>query len=414
MSEFDALLPSAAGVDGVVRAPAAGSTDADLTHADPMSEETEPTPMGTVEPGYPPRRMAHGLQAARSVRRHLLALRFVLNVFVVLALLYTITITRALVIPLVLAAFIGLALNPIVAWGARYRMPRWLMASVLMLGMLVGIGTGMSLLAQPAIGWFHGAPAAIKSFVPKLQRMTKPLEAANRATQTLVNGTAAAHTPAPPASAMTITAWDVVSTAPKVLAAILSVVLLVFFFLIYGDTMLRRLVEISPNFATKRHAVSIVRNIQTEISRYLLTALVINASLGALTAAMLYLFHVPDPLLWGSVAMFANFIPYVGAAFTTIVLAMVGMLYANDANLHVFLPALTFAGITAVEGNLITPMIQGHSMRLSPIAILLWLLVWGWLWGIPGALLAVPILTCTKLIAERVRGWGWFALIVAR
>src|SRR6185312_16220915 len=117
------------------------------------------------------------------------------------------------------------------------------------------------------------------------------------------------------------------------------------------DTMLRRLVELTPSFAYKRHAVSIVRGFQTEVSRYLLTALLINASLGAITAGMLWLYHVPDALLWGAVA--------------------------KNANFDVFLPALTFAGITIVEGNLITPLIQGRSMRLSPIAILLWLLVWG-------------------------------------
>ncbi|TPG09793.1 AI-2E family transporter [Rhodanobacter glycinis] len=368
-----------------------------------------------VAPGYPPRQLARGLHTARGMRRHMRALRVLLNVMLFLALMYTITLTKALLIPLVLAAFLGLALNPIVAAGTRIHLPRWLTASVLMIGLIVGIGSGVGLLAQPAIGWFHGAPAAIKSFVPKLRNLTKPLEAANRATQTLVNGsnTIRASTTTQPAP-MSISAWDVVSTAPKVLAAVLSVMLLVFFFLIYGDTMLRRLVEITPSFAYKRHAVTIVRGIQTEVSRYLLTALLINAGLGALTAGMLWLYKVPDPLLWGAVAMFANFIPYVGAIVTTTLLAVVCMLYANDVNLDVFLPALTFAGITAVEGNLITPMIQGASMRLSPIAILLWLLVWGWLWGIPGALLAVPMLTCTKLIAERVRSWNWFAVIVQR
>ncbi len=71
-------------------------------------------------------------------------------------------------------------------------------------------------------------------------------------------------------------------------------------------------------------------------------------------------------------------------------------------------------GVTAFEGNLITPMILGRRMRISPIAILIWLLVWGWLWGVPGALLAVPMLTSAKLIAERVRGWEWFARMVQR
>ena len=363
---------------------------------------------GSAQPGL------RRLDTARGTRRHLRAIRMVLNVLLLLALLYTITLTKALLIPLVLAAFIGLALNPIVAFGARLRLPRWFTASVLMLGLIVGIGSGVGLLAQPAIGWFHGAPTAIRSFVPKLRSFTKPLEAANRATQTLVSSGSSTRAAAPQSTPISISAWDVVSTAPKVLAAVLSVLLLVFFFLVYGDSMLRRLVEITPSFAYKRHAVTIVRGIQAEVSRYLLTALLINASLGAITAGMLWLYKVPDPLLWGAVAMFANFIPYVGAIFTTVVLAIVSMLYAKTVNFDVFLPVLTFAGITIVEGNLITPLIQGRSMRLSPIAILLWLLVWGWLWGNPGALLAVPMLTCTKLICERVRGWEWFALIVSR
>ena len=358
----------------------------------------------------------HGLRhlnAARGMRRHLRAVRMVLNALLLLALLYTITLTKALLIPLVLAAFIGLALNPIVAFGTRFRLPRWLTASVLMLGLIVGIGSGVGLLAQPAIGWFHGAPTAIRSFVPKLRSFTKPLEAANRATQTLVGSGSSARAAVPQSTPISISAWDVVSTAPKVLAAVLSVLLLVFFFLVYGDSMLRRLVEITPSFAYKRHAVTIVRGIQTEVSRYLLTALLINASLGAITAGMLWLYKVPDPLLWGAVAMFANFIPYVGAIVTTTVLLLVGLAHFDDVG-HALLPALCFAGLTAFEGNLVTPLILGRRMRLSPIAILVWLLVWGWLWGIPGALLAVPMLTSVKLIAERVRGWTWFAHMVQR
>ncbi|MDE3072002.1 MAG: AI-2E family transporter [Pseudomonadota bacterium] len=369
-----------------------------------------PGPVATPDP---PRQPPRGIQSSREIRRHLLSVRMILNAMLFLALMYTITLTRALLIPLVLAAFLGLALNPLVAAGARVHLPRWLSASVLMLALIVGMGAGVAQLSQPAVGWIHRAPAAIRNFVPKLKSMTRPLEAANRATQSLVN--VPGGRVAPPASAtLAISMWDVVSTAPKVLAAVLGVMLLVFFFLVYGDSMLRRLVEITPGFSNKRHAVAIVRGIQTEVSRYLLTALSINAGLGAITAAMLWLYRMPDPLLWGAVAMFANFVPYVGAICTAVVLVLVGMLGAREANLHAFLPAMTFSAITVLEGNLITPMIQGRSMRLSPIAILLWLLVWGWLWGVPGALLAVPMLTCTKLIAERVRSWRWFAVIVQR
>lgn len=353
-------------------------------------------------------------EATRGVHRlsgHLRAIRMTLTAMLTLALLYTVTLVKALIIPLVLAAFIGLALNPIVARGTRHHIPRWLGASVLMASLIAGIATGIGMLAEPAMGWLHSAPTQIRSFIPKLQHFTRPLEAAGRATQTLVNGhpTLSAQNP----SDVAISVWDVLANAPKVLAAVLTVLLLVFFFLIYGDLILRRLVEIAPSFGYKRHAVSIVRGIQTEVSRYILTTIVINASLGFTTAAMLYLLHVPDPLLWGTVAMFANFIPYVGAIVTTTTLLFVGLIHFEVLT-NALLPAVCFACITAVEGNLITPMILGRRMRVSPIAILIWLLIWGWLWGVPGALLAVPMLTSAKLIAERVRGWEWFARMVER
>ncbi|MBD8874601.1 AI-2E family transporter [Rhodanobacter sp. DHB23] len=356
----------------------------------------------------------HGRFERRNVlgtRRHLRAIRVLLNAFLLLALLYTVTLCKALLIPLVLAAFIGLALNPIVAGVARHGLPRWLGASVLMLALIGGIGTGIGLLTPPALEWFHDAPTTIRSFVPKLEHFTQPLEAANRATQTLVNGHPVRARPEPVDVA--VSAWDVVSTAPKVLAAVLTVVLLVFFFLVYGELLLRRLVEITPGFSHKRQAVSVVRGIQQEVSRYILTTLLINFSLGTLTAALLWQLRMPDPLLWGAVAMLANFIPYVGAIVTTSVLLLVGLAHFDDLT-HALLPALCFAGLTAFEGNLVTPLILGRRMRLSPIAILVWLLVWGWLWGIPGALLAVPMLTSVKLIAEHVRGWEWFGHMVQR
>jgi predicted PurR-regulated permease PerM len=381
-----------------------------LSSSTPVDEP----PQATVPVASPSAVVAQVKQATHGVHRlrgHLRAIRMTLNALLTLALLYTVTLVKALIIPLVLAAFIGLALNPIVARGTRHHIPRWLGASVLMASLIAGIATGISMLTQPALGWLHSAPSQIRSFIPKLEHFTRPLEAAGRATQTLVNGhaTPAAQNP----SDVAISVWDVLANTPKVLAAVLTVLLLVYFFLVYGDLILRRLVEIAPNFGYKRHAVSIVRGIQTEVSRYILTTVLINVSLGITTAVMLYLLHMPDPLLWGTVAMFANFIPYVGAIVTTTTLLFVGMIHF-DVLTNALLPAVCFACITAVEGNLITPMILGRRMRVSPIAILIWLLIWGWLWGVPGALLAVPMLTSAKLVAERVRGWEWFARMVER
>lgn len=348
----------------------------------------------------------------RRISRHMRSIRLVLQTMLFLAIIYTVTIGKPLLIPLLLAGFIGLGLNPIVSLGARLGVPRWLSACVVMLALGTAVGAGASMVAPAALNWFHQAPDAMRQLAPKIKPMTQQLEAASRATQSLVGGSPRAGQPAAPAVAV-FSSWDVITGAPKAMASVLTVVLLVFFFLIYGDELLRRAVEVSPTFAQKRHTVTIVRSIQSEVSSYLLITMAINFGLGLITAAMLYAYGVPDPLLWGTVAMLFNFVPYVGAITTTVVLSLVGLLHFNDAG-TALLPALSFAAITAVEGNVITPMIQGRRMRLSPVAILLWLLIWGWLWGVPGALLAVPMLTSAKLVAGRLRGWEWFALMVGR
>ena len=379
-----------------------------------------PTPLpSTAAPGVAvstlgvrSRRKPGSSRSTRRISRHLRAIRISLTGIILLAILYTVAVGKSILVPLVLAGFIGLALNPIVAASARLRIPRWLAACTVMVLLGVGLVSAITTLSEPALNWFHQAPTAMRSFAPKIKPMTQQIEAASRATQTLVGGAVARNAPQSP-NGFAFTAWDIVAGAPKVIASVLTVALLVFFFLVYGDEILRRAVEISPTFSYKRHTVSIVRSIQTEVSSYLLLTAAINVTLGLVTAGMLYLYDVPDPLLWGTVATVANFIPYVGAITTTTVLAVVGALHFQELG-PALLPAATFAGITAIEGNLITPMLQGRRSRLSPVAILLWLLIWGWLWGIPGALLAVPMLTCVKLITAKLRGWQWFAHIISR
>jgi predicted PurR-regulated permease PerM len=358
------------------------------------------------------RRKPGSSRSTRRISRHLRAIRISLTGMILLATVYTVAIGKSLLVPLVLAAFIGLALNPIVVAAARVRLPRWFAAVTVMLLLGVGLVSAVATLSTPALNWFHEAPNAMRTFAPKIKPMTQQIEAASRATQNLVGGTVARNAPAVN-NDFAFTAWDIVAGAPKVLASVLTVALLVFFFLVYGDEILRRAVEISPTFAYKRHTVSIVRSIQTEVSSYLLLTAAINVTLGLVTSGVLYLYGVPDPLLWGSVAAIANFIPYVGAITTTTILSIVGVLHFQELG-PALLPAATFAGITAIEGNLLTPMLQGRRSRLSPVAILLWLLVWGWIWGIPGALLAVPMLTCVKLITAKLRGWEWFAHMISR
>ncbi len=318
-----------------------------------------------------------------------------------------------LLIPLLLAAFIALGLNPIVVGLAHLKVPRMLGSLLLLLALGVGVVVAVNALSKPAADWFRQAPVLMRDVGYKLHRMTTPLTRVSHAATQSLKGIGVDTSSSQTAQPATFSFGAVLQAAPRLLADILTVVLLVFFFLTYGDEMRARLVTASPRFRYRRIAARLVRGIQMEISRYLLTVTLINFCLGALTALILWAWKMPDPLLWGGVATLLNFMPYVGAISNTLLLAAVGLLTFHDP-FHALLPAASFAGLAMLEGNVFTPMIMGQRMRLSPVAILVWLLLWAWMWGIPGALLAVPLLTCVKLVAEWTPGWEWFAKMVER
>lgn len=350
----------------------------------------------------------------RRVRR-LRSLRTPLRVLMLLAIAVALVLAKDLLIPLVLAAFIALALNPVVAGLARWHIPRAVGSLTLMLALGAAVGVGIAALSGPASGWMREAPAVLREIGYRVRHMTRPLtEVSHAASLSLAR--IGVGPPAPGAQAAGPGAFsfnDVVHAAPGILAAVLTVALLVFFFLTYGDRMRNRVATASPTFGYRRIALRVVRGIQVEISRYLLAVTVINVCLGLATAAILWLFKMPDPLLWGGLVTLLNYMPYVGAITNTLLLLVVGFLHFH-APLDAIAPAACFAVLAALEGNVVTPMIIGNRLRLSPVAILVWLLLWGWMWGIPGALLAVPMLTCLKLITEWLPGWQWFAKMVAR
>jgi predicted PurR-regulated permease PerM len=390
------------------------------TPASPPPVEMIVTASAELPPAPPPlilgatrRKRRPGALARRRARR-IRTLQLPLLVLVFLAIATLLVLARTLIIPLVLAAFVGMGLNPVVRLLNRIYIPRALGALLVLAAFIALISEAAVLITGPAAEWVQQAPQVLHQLEPKIRHMMRPLNAATHAaSQSLIGFGVGA--PAPPAASTTpnFGVSDLLLMTPRILAEALTVLLLVFFFLTYGDHLRRRLVAASPRFAYRRIALNLVRGIQHEISRYLLTVTLINSCLGALTAAILWYWQMPDPVLWGAVVALLNFMPYIGAITSTALLCVVGLLQFNLLS-HALAPAACFAVLAALEGNVVTPMIMGRRLRLSPVAILLWLLIWGWMWGIPGALLAVPMLTCVKLIAERVPGWEWFAHMVER
>src|SRR3546814_318229 len=175
--------------------------------------------------------------------------------------------------------------------------------------------------------------------------------------------------------------------------------ILLFFLLANGYLFLLKTVNILPRFSDKKRAVEIGRALQVEVSRYLFTITAINIGLGFATAAVMAALGLPDPLLWGVMATLLNFIPYAGPilAAGAILLAAVATF---STPLEVFYPPLAFVVLTALEGNFITPMLLGRRLTLNPVILFASLLLWGWLWGIAGLLLAVPLLVVAKILCD--------------
>src|SRR5690348_9296282 len=263
------------------------------------------TPGGLILPSLRKPHRPRALERRRA--RRLRALRLPLLILTFLAIATVLVVARTLFVPLVLAAFVGMGLNPIVAGLQRIYVPRVLGALVIMIGLIVGLSEAAALLTAPAAEWIREAPQAIHQLAPKIRHMVRPLSAASHAASQSLAGFGVGSNVAPAGAAPSFGVSDLLLLAPRILAEALTVLLLVFFFLTYGDHMRRRLASASPRFAYRRIALKLVRGIQVEISRYLLTVTLINACLGALTAAILWGWQMPDPVLWGCVVALLNY-----------------------------------------------------------------------------------------------------------
>ena len=156
-----------------------------------------------------------------------------------------------------------------------------------------------------------------------------------------------------------------------------------------------------PTFKDKRSAVEIIRGIEDHISYYLFTVTLINIGLGLSIALALYLLGMPNPLLWGTLATILNFIPYLGAITGGLLVLVVAAITFESLELVLLAPGI-YLSLTSLEGSFITPLILGQRLTLNPIVIFVSLIFWGWLWGIAGALIAVPMLVCFKILCDRI------------
>ena len=339
-----------------------------------------------------------------------------LLVLAVLAVGYTLWAAQALILPVLLAMFFALIGNPIIRVLQRLHIPRFVGALlVLVLGIYAAVSLGRQLV-EPAGEWIREAPRELRDLAPKLRNLAKPMQEANKAAENIARaaGGDASSKPVQVVKTEVDDPYKVLTTTPKLIASVLAVLLLTFFFMVYGQDLQRNALALLPGRQHKRLTVEILQAIEHEISRYVLTISLINALVGLVFAASLYFFlQVPldEALLWGTMAALLNFAPYVGPLIGILVMLLMGFV-SFDQLWQSLLPAAIYLGLHTLEGQFVTPIVLGRRMALSPLILILALMLFGWLWGIIGLLLAVPLLVCVKLVLSKIEGLeGWAKLL---
>ncbi len=316
-----------------------------------------------------------------------------------------------IVLPIVLAFLLNLLLLPVMRGSERLGLPRVagaLVCVLLVVAVLIGFGL---LVTGPAADWGARLPQALPQLERKLRFLARPLAAMQAELAHIQGGTAET---APVAAATPVrfaNLFDTLFSGTRAVAADFFTMLLVLFYvLVSGETFLRRTVEILPRFKDKRRAVEISLHVERHISAYLVTVSTINAVVGLATAGVMWVCGVPDPALWGFAAFALNFVPILGPLVGVGLFAFVGVL-ALGAGWPALLPAGLYLLIHLVEGEAVTPMLLARRFTINPVAVVLGLVFWYWMWGVPGAMLAVPMLAITKIVCDDVpplRAFGHF------
>jgi predicted PurR-regulated permease PerM len=323
----------------------------------------------------------------------------------ILALFYTFYFARSFLLPIVLAVLLSLILYPAVRWLKRIAIPEPLGAAIVVLSLSGVLGTALYQLFEPASDWLAKMPRITEQIERKLWNVRKSMEEVSKAAQkvealTNVDGQAAQRQPQMVSREPSLMS-RVMTGTQNILIATGATLVLLFFLLASGDLFMRKLVRVLPTLTDKKKAVGLARTIQSAMAQYLFTITCINVGLGVATALLMQLLGMPNPLLWGVMVALFNFIPYVGAAVSGIVLTIVAFVTFSDLHDILLVPLLYFS-LETIEGQFITPYLTGRSLTLNPVMIFVSMLLWAWLWGVVGALMAVPILMTLKIFCDHI------------
>jgi predicted PurR-regulated permease PerM len=308
--------------------------------------------------------------------------------------------------PIAIAVLLSALFRPIVRMMEKWRVPTWIGSSIVVLTLIAALGVGAYLLAGPVKSWMESAPQSLEAAEQKLARLRRPMQQVSevatkieQATQGASSQPAADPAPAPQQSPVLVRLFG---SATALLGGLAEVLLMLYLLLGMGDLFYQKLLKVMPGPRDKTKARQVVTDVENAVGRYMFVTLLMNIAQGAAAAIVMKTLGMPQWIMWGLLSLVLEFIPYLGAV-VMIALLSISAFTQFDSLGHILAAPLAYLVITNIQ-NVLAPLAYGSGMRLNPVAVLIGVLLWWFLWGIPGAFVAVPILATIKIVADRTDG----------
>jgi predicted PurR-regulated permease PerM len=312
---------------------------------------------------------------------------------------YTLYFARAFLVPVVMALLLSMLLRPVVRGLHRLYIPEALGAAIVLMVLVLVTLAGLMLVAEPASKWVAQAPETLEKVHVKIngvinsaRKFTRAAESVQQMTESPEGGTTKVEIKSP---GILRQAWG---QAKGALVMLLEIFVLLYFFLAAGDIFTLKLIQILPRLQDKKRALEMARETQASISQYLVSMTLVNLIEGTAIGTGLALLGLPNPLLWGVLAFSANYIPYVGAVIAASIVTIVSLTTFDSVGYALIAPLIYF-GVNFTD-NFLGPYIVGKRLVLNPVVVFLAVMFWGWIWGLLGVLLAVPMTMAIKIVCD--------------
>lgn len=350
----------------------------------------------------------------RSIRARVMRAETALGILALLAILYTAYLAQNLIAPVTAAVVGSFILMPLMRAAPFRFLPHALSAAIMVAAILGALAGAVYMLAEPIAQWTARIPLAVEEFKERSQEISEPVEAMRRASeqvQELAKVRGGAEEPTAVVVKEPPLLEQVMEVAGQKGTSFLIFIVLLYFLLATGELLRDRIIRSAHRLTDKEKARRILRSIEREISTYLFSISFINAGLGLCIGVSLWALGLPNAALWGVVAALLNYVPYAGAVAGMALTTLVALIAFDDMSRVLAVPAIYFLW-NLIESQFVTPSVLGRRHTLNAAVVFLSIVFWGWMWGVIGAVLAVPILVIMNTCFAQIEGLRKFSMFI--